>query len=525
MHNYDYIIVGSGLNSLVCASILAKNKNKVLVLERSAQLGGCIKTDREMAPGFAIDLMSTSHVQFLTSPAYAELSEDLAKVGMKYCFTQTPTGALTPDGKSIVLTTDNEENMRRIGKINEKDAHAYINMIQTFGANSNFIFGLLGSETRSWGTIKSILREWRTRGSAGLLEFFKSLLNSTSNWVYTDFASPEMDALVAPMSLHCGLGPDTTMSALMGQVVTFSLTQAGDPLVKGGSDNIVKAFQKIIKQNGGKLETLSDVTQVDVLNGRAMGIKLANGKQISVKKGVICNVTPTQLYQNLLPEDQVSETVTQSASNYEYGRGCMMIHIAMDTKPQWSDPEMAEVAMMHICGGVSAVNKAVSEAERGLLADQPTICVVQPVSVDPSRAPDGKWILWLQLLETPKKIIGDARGEISPPVDGNWTETIREQYADRIIEELKNHITNLEGNMIARKVLSPADLEMENINLVGGDPYSGSCKINQSFIFRPLPTTKNHKTPIKGLYHIGASTHPGPGLGGMSGYLTAKNLI
>jgi len=186
---------------------------------------------------------------------------------------------------------------------------------------------------------------------------------------------------------------------------------------------------------------------------------------------------------------------------------------------------MAEVAMMHVCGGVSAVNKAISEAERGLLADQPTICVVQPVAVDPSRAPDGKWILWLQLLETPKKIIGDARGEIIPPADGNWTEAIREQFADRVIADLNKHITNLEGNIIARKALSPTDLEKENINLVGGDPYSGSCELNQSFIFRPLPTTKNHKTPIKGLYHIGASTHPGPGLGGMSGYLTAKNLI
>lgn len=73
MQNYDYVIIGSGLNSLVCASLLAKNNNKILVLERNAQLGGCIKTDREMAPGFTIDLMSTSHVQFLTSPAYAEL--------------------------------------------------------------------------------------------------------------------------------------------------------------------------------------------------------------------------------------------------------------------------------------------------------------------------------------------------------------------------------------------------------------------------------------------------------------------
>ena len=63
-----------------------------------------------------------------------------------------------------------------------------------------------------------------------------------------------------------------------------------------------------------------------------------------------------------------------------------------------------------------------------------------------------------------------------------------------------------------------------NINLVGGDPYGGACSIDQFFLWRPLRSTTNHETSVKRLYHIGASTHPGPGLGGGSGYLLAKAL-
>ena len=73
-------------------------------------------------------------------------------------------------------------------------------------------------------------------------------------------------------------------------------------------------------------------------------------------------------------------------------------------------------------------------------------------------------------------------------------------------------------------MLSPADLEALNINLVGGDPYSGDCAIDQSMFWRPLRAAKNHATELAGLYHIGASTHPGPGLGGGSGYLVADQL-
>lgn len=134
-------------------------------------------------------------------------------------------------------------------------------------------------------------------------------------------------------------------------------------------------------------------------------------------------------------------------------------------------------------------------------------------------------MLWIQLQECPRQVRGDAAGEIAAPADGAWTEAVREAYADRIIDRLTRHIPNLKDSIIGRKALSPADLEALNINLVGGDPYGGACSLDQFFLWRPLRALKNHDTPVKNLYHIGASTHPGPGLGGGSGYLVAQSLL
>ena len=141
-----------------------------------------------------------------------------------------------------------------------------------------------------------------------------------------------------------------------------------------------------------------------------------------------------------------------------------------------------------------------------------------------SRAPEGKSILWIQLQELPAgSVKGDAAGEIDVGV-GTWTEALRETYADRIVARLGASIANLDAATLKRVVLSPVDLEELNPNLVGGDIYSGSCALDQNLLWRPLAEAPGHRTAVPGLWHIGASTHPGPGLGAGSGYLVAKEL-
>ena len=174
--------------------------------------------------------------------------------------------------------------------------------------------------------------------------------------------------------------------------------------------------------------------------------------------------------------------------------------------------------------GLDGVSRAVNEAERGLLPAEATVVVGQPLTIDPSRAPDGKGMLWIQLQELPWQVKGDAAGELDPG-DGTWTEELRERYADRIQARLAQHIPNLESSLLGRTALSPADLQAANPNLHHGDPYSGSLALDQNFLWRPFAGPPGHRTDIERLWHIGASTWPGPGLGAGSGTLVAQELL
>jgi phytoene dehydrogenase-like protein len=205
----------------------------------------------------------------------------------------------------------------------------------------------------------------------------------------------------------------------------------------------------------------------------------------------------------------------------------MQIHLALDEPPRWKGPEaerLARTAIVHVTPGLDGVSRAVNEAERGLLPAEATIVAGQPCAVDPSRAPEGKWIVWIQLQELPAgRVKGDAAGELDVG-DGTWTEELREAYADRIVGRLGESIENLGSATLARVVLSPVDLEAMNPNLVDGDIYAGSCALDQNLLWRPFAASPGHRTTVEGLWHVGASTHPGPGLGAGSGYLVAKEL-
>jgi phytoene dehydrogenase-like protein len=523
---YDAVFVGSGINSLAGAALLARGGWKVLVLERSDRLGGCLWTSSDLtAPGFTHEVLASWHPLWTGSPAYAELKPDLDRLGVEYLNTDLPTGSAYPDGSAAFLTTSLEDNVAEFERHAAGDGAAWESRFNAFMANADLSFGVLGAELWSGAGLSLGRQAYRRFGRRGLLEFTGGMLSTCRDWVTETFRSEQAHGLLAPWVLHTGLGPDQAASGFMTRVIAAALQLGGMPVPKGGGVRLVEGLAVIVREAGGELRTGADVERVLVSAGRATGVRLAGGETVQSARAVVASVTPTQLYGRLLAEGEAPPPVREAARRFRYGRGEMQIHLALSEPPIWrGDERLARTAIVHVTPGLDGVSRAVNEAERGLLPVEGTIVCGQPCAVDPSRAPGGSGILWIQLQELPSRPKGDAAGELDVG-DGTWTEELREAYADRVVERLGGHIANLGSATIGRAVLSPADIEAANANLVGGDIYGGSCALDQSFLWRPLAQAPGHETAVAGLYHAGASTHPGPGLGAGSGYLVAKKLL
>lgn len=522
------IIVGSGINSLVCAALLAKRGKSVLVLERSDRLGGCIRTE-ELFPGYHHDILSSWYPLFVGSPGYAELKPDLQRAGLEFVQGDYTTGVVMPDGRGLALKQDIGDAVRRIEAVAPGDGIAFGAMVQRlFNEDAALTFGLLGQNPYGLGVLKLLFSEWRKRGIDGLTGFAADSLESFRRWAERSLSSDLARAMIAPWVLHTGLGPDEACSAMMGKLTFAAVVAGGMPVVRGGSQGIVSALQTVIERHGGMLQVNMPVERVLTEGSgrrqRAVGV-VADGRTLSASEAVVCNVTPQQLYGRLLPD--VPAPVRERAAGYRFGRGGMQIHFALSAPPAWCHPELVNVPLVHLTEGMEQVCTSVGEANNGLLPSRPTLAIGQPTAVDPSRAPAGTWILWVQMLELPVRLRGDALGEIAMPIDGRWNDAVREAMADRVQARLEQVMPGLSAQTVGRRAYSPADLESMNCNLVGGDPCSGVCSPDQFFWLRPFAGShgaRAHRTPLRNVFHIGASTHPGPGLGAGSGCLVAEML-
>jgi phytoene dehydrogenase-like protein len=497
----------------------------VAVLEREQVLGGAVRTAELTEPGYRHDVFSAWHPLWVGGAAHAELGDDLARHGLEYLNTELPTATAFPDGGSAFLLRSADANADELDRHAAGDGAAWRALLAAFFPNADLSFGVLGTELFSAAGLGLGLKAYRRLGRRGLVELVGRMLVSSRDWLEATFASGRAHGLLAPWVLHTGLGPDAAASGFMTQVIAVAIQEGGMPIPRGGGDRLVHALVALIREHGGVCETGCDVERVLVENGRAAGVRLAGGETVTARRAVLANVTPTQLYGRLLADGDVPRPVAQAGRRFRYGRAEMQIHLALSEPPRWEgDERLGRTAIVHVTPGLDGVSRAVNEAERGLLPAEATIVAGQPLTIDPSRAPAGAGLLWIQLQELPWRVTGDAAGELDPG-DGTWTEELRERYADRIVARLARHVPNLESSLRARVVLSPADVEAANVNLRHGDPYAGSLALDQNFLWRPFPAQPGHETPVRGLYHIGASTHPGPGLGAGSGTLVAQALL
>ena len=213
MASADYVIVGGGINGLVAASILGKKGRKVMLLERSDRLGGCLRTEEITAPGFIHDVMAMTLVLFLTSPAYGAIGKDLEARGFKVAHSDLPTGVIRPDGSHVLFSRDRDRNVATFEACAKGDGATFAQEMDRMGADAPFLFALLGGRLWSRQTATLLAREAWKRGPRELAAWFGEALRPARHYLESAYASEAIHALWAPWGLHCGLNPESAYSA------------------------------------------------------------------------------------------------------------------------------------------------------------------------------------------------------------------------------------------------------------------------------------------------------------------------
>jgi Phytoene dehydrogenase and related proteins len=524
MQNYDAVIIGCGPNALVAATYLTKAGWSVGILDRNDRPGGGLRTDELIRPGFKHDVYAGFLILFALSRAYADFAPQLGERGLQMANSDKPAGVALPDGRATLITTNAEANMAEIERLCAGDSAGWGAMLGGIGAVAPQVFELLASDLTS-PRAKELMDDLMV-GPDGLpTPFAKNFLLTARDVLDANFKGDVWKAFLAPWVLHSGHGPDEANAGFWTAIFGLGLQMAGLPVGVGGAEAQAIALAKLITDQGGVIIPNTTASKILVENGRAVGVVTEDGEEYRAHRAVLATVNPDQLYGKLLADvPGIPAELTQQAQAFRYGGSVFFVHLALSEPPQWVDERLNAVTYTHVCDGLDGVAKNYLETNANLLPSDPVVGVGVPSLLDPSRAPEGAAVMALQQLCCPYQVKADARGEINVG-DGTWSDDLKERYADRVIDTVAKSIPNLKSSILGRYILTPADLEKRNLNWTKGDWASGSHAISQSFTLRPIPGQKGHRTPIDGLFQIGAATHPGLGLAGASGLIVSQMLL
>ncbi len=515
---FDAVLIGAGHNTLACALQLARKGWRVGVFEQAAAPGGAVKTGEYTLPGFRHDWAAMNLSLFAGSPLFKENAAELIGHGAEFVAVSKPFASAFPDGTWCGVSTDLAETTKRIAALSAEDAETWGRLVAAFGAEAPHLFGLLGSKMQIRAIAYFMFKTLRAKGFGGTLDMGRFLLQSPRQWLTQTFASPKVQAMLGAWGMHLDFAPDVAGGALFPYLEGMAGQAFGMALGKGGADTIIRALVKAIEARGGVVALNAPVARILHDGIRASGIELADGRRITATRAVIAGVAPRALPRLT---GGTTPSFDKAMTNFTHAPGTMMIHLALDSLPDWAaGAELKTFAYVHLAPSLDQMARTYAQAQAGLLPDEPILVVGQPTGQDPSRAPDGKHVLWVQVRMVPGQIKGDAKGEIATT---DWG-AAAEPMAARALDILERYAPGTRAKILGHRIVTPAELEADNPNLVGGDQVCGSHHLSQHFLYRPARGHADGSTPLKNLHLTGAAVWPGAGTGAGPGTLLAEKL-
>ena len=521
MKRYDVIVIGGGHNGLVCAAYLARAGKRVLVLERRERIGGAAVSE-EVFPGFRFSVFSYV-VSLLRPEIIREL--DLPRHGLHILPLESTLTPL-PNGDYLGQWSDHDQNRRELARHSLRDAEAYDEFGLLLHQMARIIKPILRMSApdpaslhpRELGDLLRVGRYFKNIPRKSFDALWKLLTMSSADYLDEWF---ESEALKATKSASGIIGtmlgprsPGTAYVLLHHYMGELDGVFRAWGFAKGGNGSVSAAIAGAAQSFGAEIRTLASVSSVAVKSGRATGVVLEDGEELSAEV-VVSGADPRRTFLGLVGEKHLPEEFLQSIRRFKFRGASAKVNLALGELPNFTclpgrGPHLR--GAVSISPSVAYLERAYDEAKYGQFSRRPYMDIVIPSMLDPAMAPPGKHVMSIFVQYAPYQQAG------------GWTGERREALGDAVVDTLSEYAPNLKSAILHRQVITPADIE-RIVGLSEGNIFQGELSLQQMFFLRPTPAWARYRTPIEGLWQCGSGTHPGGGVMGAAGRNAAFELL
>jgi phytoene dehydrogenase-like protein len=465
---HDAAVVGAGPNGLAAAIVLARAGRSVVLYESADTAGGGTRTAELTLPGFRHDVCSTAHPLAVGSRFFRSVALD--GHGLDFVHPAAPMAHPFDDGDALLLYRSVDDTAAQMGA---HDARAYRALFAPLVAHTDALLHDLVGPLRL------------PHHPFADARFGLPALRSARGLARSTFHEDRVRAFFSGIGAHSIMPLNQLATASFGLVLGMLGHAVGWPFARGGSQCIADAMVAELRALGGEVVTGREVTDVNALQSRA----------------VLLDLTPRQVLR--VSGDRLQGRYRRALQRYRYGAGVFKLDWALDGPIPWRDPRCLQAGTVHLGGGFDEVLASEAAVGRGEVAQRPFVLLTQPTLFDPSRAPAGKHIAWAYC-HVPNGSTVDM--------------------TDRIEAQVERFAPGFRDRVLARSVMTPADVERHDANNIGGDINGGVQDLRQLFT-RPVIRLNPYSTPDPTLYICSSSTPPGGGVHGLCGMFAAETAL
>ena len=525
MTTHDAVVVGGGPNGLVAANHLADAGWSVLVLEAQDEVGGGVRSDRELHPDFVHDTFSAFYPLAPLSTGLKAL--ELERHGLEWCHAPAVLGHPLPDGRWAVLHRDRDITAGLMEDQHAGDGAAWLELCAMWDRiGGPLVDGLTGP----FPPVRAGVRVLNALRAAGGLDLVRTLLTPASAIGRHRFGGDAAGLLISGNAGHADIPIGTPGSGVFGLLLTMLGQTVGFPVPRGGAGQLAGVLRRRLESVGGEVLTSTKATRVVVEGGRAVAVETEHGERHDARRAVVADVSALHLFggggswSGLLDDEHVPARVRRGMKSFELDPGTVKVDWALDGPVPWASPPPYAAGTVHVADSVDQMAMALAQVAAHTIPADPFLLTGQMTTSDPSRSPAGTESFWAYTHvpqdDAPVTDGGDGT------VRGVWDRDDCERFGDRIQARIERLAPGFGSRIVSRRVLGPRELEERNANLVGGSLNGGTAQLHQELVLRPVPALLGRpETGVRGLYLGSASAHPGGGVHGAPGHNAARAAL